>query len=615
MAAVALLMTACNNDDNISNDQPAEARGIPFTATLSNGGSATRALSEDGSNINAEWAVDEQVAMVYQVGTETKVTPATVTEVNEGTASISATLDAGVTTGTDVTLIYPYSAVDLTTGANYGKVKTDVFAHQLGTIADISTNCDLRQGTGKLTLATGSATLKENVTMDSQIAIWKLSLQSGGSALSATKLDAYFGGMTASATPAGGTNEYYMAVPAGSTGLTILATNSDGTYIYNKASVTLAASTYYQSTVTLTKQTTKTIASDAGEVTLNDGDIVTGTGGANTQLKIANGATVTLAGLTNNSMSGNRERAAIECLGNATIILEGTNTLKGLWEMSAIYIPSGNTLTIRGGGTLIADNSGAYGAGIGGSFQNDCGNIVIEGGNITAKGSKGAGIGGGSNGHSCGTITISGGTITATGGGYGAGIGSGHEGSCGAITISGGTITATSDEYAAGIGSGENGSCGDITISGSAQVTATGGEYAAGIGSGDNGSCGDITISGGTITATGGNRAAGIGSGQNGKFTSISITSGITRVTATRSNDFGNLPIGRGFFDKGSGETTIKFDNVQIGHYEYDDDIDIWNFEWDNGEPTDNTTYGGLLLTVSPYGNEDGLTWTLTPAP
>ena len=657
MAAVALLMTACNNDDNISNDQPAEARGIPFTATISTGGSPTRALSgPDGSDvISATWATGDHVALVYKVGDATKVTDATVKAVDNGSgqkmATLTAMLDENVTTGTDVTLIYPYSAVDLTTGANYGKVKTDVFAHQLGTIADISTNCDLRQGTGKLTLATGSATLKENVTMDSQIAIWNLSLQSGGSALSATKLNAYFGGMTASATVTGGTNEYYMAVPAGKTGLTFIATAADGSYIYNStASVTLAASTYYQSTVTLTKQTTKTIASDAGEVTLNDGDIVTGTGGANTQLKIANGATVTLAGLTNNSMSGNHERAAIECLGNATIILEGTNTLKGLWEMSAIYIPSGNTLTIRGGGTLIADNSGAYGAGIGGSFQNDCGNIVIEGGNITAKGSTGAGIGGGSNGHSCGTITISGGTITATGGDNAAGIGSGQNGSCGAITISGGTINATGGDFAAGIGSGyaygNPNTCGDITISGSAQVTATGGNRAAGIGSGNadnakntcgnitisggtvkavgktcaagigtgsgyednNGVCGAITISGGIVEATGGDDAAGIGSGCHGKFTSISITSGITSVTATRSNDFCNAPIGKGEGDQGSGAVTFG------GVVMHNGTGDSRQSDWTNW-PEDGGPFGGIRVSASDYGSNNGRTWTLTPAP
>ena len=627
MAAVALLMTACGNDDIISNDQSAEARGIPFTATISTGGSPTRALSgPDGSNvISATWATGEHVALVYKVGDATKVTDATVTAVDNGSgqkmATLTATLDENVTTGTDVTLIYPYSAVDQTEGASYGKVKTDVFAHQLGTIADISTNCDLRQGTGKLTLATGSATLKENVTMDSQIAIWKLSLKKDATtALTATKLDAYFGGMTASATVTGGTSEYYMAVPAGSSGLTFIATATDGSYIYNStASVTLAASTYYQSTVTLKKQTTRTIASGDGEVTLNDGDVVTGTGGANTQLKIANGATVTLAGLTNNSITKNESIAGIECEGDATIILaDGSiNKLKGKRSRPAIYIHENKKLTIRGGGVLNADGDDA--AGIGGGYYANCGNIVIEGGNITAKGDgKAAGIGSGECGL-CGTITISGGTITATGGAYAAGIGSGHanqaKNTCGDITISGGIINATGGAYAAGIGSGhaheaEN-TCGAITISGGT-VTATGGRYAAGIGSGNGNNytqdsenftlyvsaCGAITISGGIVEATGGNDAAGIGSGCHGKFTSISITSGITSVTATRSNNYWNAPIGKGGEDQGSGAVTIG--GVTLSDAQT--------------QGTTNTTYGGINVAVSTYGSE-GLTWTLTLTP
>ena len=54
MAALALLMTACSTDD-ITTGQPAEnGKGIPFTATLSNGGSATRALSgPNSSNVSA----------------------------------------------------------------------------------------------------------------------------------------------------------------------------------------------------------------------------------------------------------------------------------------------------------------------------------------------------------------------------------------------------------------------------------------------------------------------------------------------------------------------------------------------------------------------------------
>ena len=352
MAVLGLLtVTACSTDDNTSGGDssigvPVLSSCIPFSATISaaGAGSRTRALSGPDATTNvitATWAVNEQVAMVYKVGSETKVTPATVSAVSDGTdgkaagtATITATLDGGVTTGTPVTLVYPYSAVE-TSGDNIGQVKSDVFAHQDGTIAGISANCDLRQATGTITLATSPASLSSNVSMDSQIAIWKLSLKKDAS--------------------------------------TALASDGTDSYIYNKASVTLAASTYYQSEVTLTKQTTHTITTGTEALELIDGDVVTGTGGENTQLKIADRATVTIKDLNVTTMSGNQKRAAIECLGNATIIISGTNNLKGLWEMPAVYIPKDKTLTIRGGGTLIADNSGAAGAGIGGSYRSDCG--------------------------------------------------------------------------------------------------------------------------------------------------------------------------------------------------------------------------------------------------
>ena len=638
MAVLGLLtVTACSTDDNTSGGDssigvPVQSRGIPFSATISaaGAGSRTRALSGPDATTNvitATWAVNEQVAMVYKVGSETKVTKATVSAVSDGTdgkaagtATITATLDEGVTTDTPVTLVYPYSAVE-TSGDNIGQVKSDVFAHQDGTIAGISANCDLRQATGTITLATSPASLSSNVSMDSQIAIWKLSLKKDAStALDATKLDIYFGGKTASATPAS-TSTLFMAVPAGTTGLTIIASDGTDSYIYNKASVTLAASTYYQSEVTLAKQTTRSITNSDGEVTLNDGDVVTGTGGTSTKLKIAAGATVTLAGVTNISNTG-YEIAGIQCEGDATIILADgtTNNFKGYGFISAIHIPKDKTLTIRGGGTLVADNSGAGGAGIGGGYWSDCGNIVIEGGNITAKGGSGAGIGGGDNKHSCGTITITGGTITATGASYAAGIGSGEQGSCGNISISGSAqVTATGGTYAAGIGSGHayqaTNTCGNISFSGSAQVTATGGQYAAGIGSGNGNndgsniyvsSCDAISITGGTIEARGGNDAAGIGSGCNGKFTSISITKDITRVTATRSNNYWNAPIGKGDNDQGSGAVTFG------GVVMHNGTGDASQSNWANW-PEDVGPFGGIKVSASDYGS-NGKTWTLTPS-
>ena len=225
-----------------------------------------------------------------------------------------------------------------------------------------------------------------------------------------------------------------------------------------------------------------------------DGETLTGTLNGSTQpykISIADGATVTLDGITINGTTGKSYNwAGITCVGDATIILKDgtTNTVKGFnSEYSGIFVPKDKTLTIKGEtegtGKLIASSNGD-GAGIGGG----------DGYSSTAK--------------NCGNIVIQGGVITATGGSNSAGIGSGGYGSCGDITISGGTVTATGGEMSAAIGSGYgSASCGKITITdGVTSVTATKGSYSPNsIGAGDYGStCGTVTIGGnvGVITVS-----------------------------------------------------------------------------------------------------------------
>ena len=247
----------------------------------------------------------------------------------------------------------------------------------------------------------------------------------------------------------------------------------------------------------------------SSDYTAADGETLYGTLAGNYKISIAAGATVTLKDVT---IDGSGNYAGINCMGDATIILDGTNNVKGYSsDYPGIYVPRYKTLTILGTGSLTAIGNGC-GAGIGGSSNAYCGNIVIEGGTITATaGEYAAGIGGGGFGD-CGNITISGGTVTAisggtvtaTGGDKAAGIGSGSTGSCGSITISGGTVTATGGDEAAGIGTGSYGSCGNITINeGVTSVTATKGFDAYNsIGAGYHGSCGTVTIGGnvGTIS-------------------------------------------------------------------------------------------------------------------
>ena len=136
------------------------------------------------------------------------------------------------------------------------------------------------------------------------------------------------------------------------------------------------------------------LATVATPYTAKNGEILTGKlggGAANTgNVKIEAGATVVLHNveITSVNTDGGKQYAGIDCEGNATIILSGTNKVKGgASNRSAIYIPKDKTLTLRGSGLLEAtgtENGAAIGGGYNYTNHDDCGNIVIEGGHISA---------------------------------------------------------------------------------------------------------------------------------------------------------------------------------------------------------------------------------------
>jgi len=264
IAALSLLMAACSSNDDITSGQVSTTgRGIPFTATVSRDGNTTRTvLTEDATNgtIAAAWETGDELALVYQVGSVTKVTKATVTAQSDKTATITATLDEGVTEGTAVTLIYPYDAViSDSEDPKYGTVSYGDLTVQEGTLASIAEKYAICQGDGTLTIASGAASLKADVTMASQIAIWKLSLTDGTNAIKATQVNIDKGKdeQMAMVMPKEGTfSEFYVAVPAVSNGTINIsaATTSEGDYTYTKTGVTLEAGKYYQSTVTMERE-------------------------------------------------------------------------------------------------------------------------------------------------------------------------------------------------------------------------------------------------------------------------------------------------------------------------------------------------------------------------
>ena len=207
------------------------------------------------------------------------------------------------------------------------------------------------------------------------------------------------------------------------------------------------------------------------EYVVKETERLTGTLGTNLKISVADKTILILEDVDINGKgawtTGNY--AGINCLGDAKIILEGENTVKGFYERyPGIHIPVKKTLTIDEGvlGGELTVSSNGRSAGIGAGSAESCGNITIEGGSIIATGGTNAAGIGGAREHDCGTITIKDGTITATGGFGAAGIGGGCGGDPGAIIISGGVVIANGGENAAAIGSGSTwlSGCKDITI-------------------------------------------------------------------------------------------------------------------------------------------------------
>jgi hypothetical protein len=272
MAALALMTAACSNDDNdiqTPAEQPAKSEGIPFTATISLGESAsTRALTENGTTIEATWATGEKVALIYKVSATTYLKEAEVTPQGDGTATISTTLDGSPVDDTDVTIVYPASAVDESTK----DVKTNLLASQNGLLTgtgSIAEKYELRKTTtpAKLKIDGTTASLKGTVALTNLNAIFKFTLQDlSAAAKSATefKVSANSGYVITTVTPGSASDVLYVALPA----------MGDGTYWFNAtidnkpyiAKATMAAATvagkYYQTTVKM---------ATIGDVILSDG--------------------------------------------------------------------------------------------------------------------------------------------------------------------------------------------------------------------------------------------------------------------------------------------------------------------------------------------------------
>lgn len=536
IAVMAIVMVACDDINEVPQDPQEQVSGkIHFTATINTQDPSTRALSFEAGVLNANWKVGEEIALIY--GSNPKVKDkARVTSVSNGKATVECDLSGTPQSGDIISFYYPYASV-IEKNGSYVFDETLIY-NQDGTMDYISEKLDWRQATGSLSINGNKATLQDDVDMSkSEVAIWKLSLENLQNTLNAKSFSVYVGfGLTANITKAGST--YYVALLPFSNKVVELwaGTNENpNAYLFEKEGVTLAANTFYESTVQLGKviNFNKLLA----DYTMQDTEILWCAAGetqeAFIKVSIADGATISLKNvLVEGPDDNNHKWAGLTCLGNATIfILSGQSNVIGYNNhYPGIFIPEGYTLTIKGmkehSSLTCQSNGNAPGIGsvrgyVSTTDSNDntpyisSGNIIIKSGHIIAIGGNGCPGIGNTVKTSCGNITIENGVVEAStilkSGGAGIG-GCYGQGKCGNITILGGTVTAIGSEEGPGIGAGCHDTfqseedkyniCGNITISGG-QVTATGGDYGAGIGCGKMYSkCGDITIGSDVLKVT-----------------------------------------------------------------------------------------------------------------
>lgn len=257
MAALALVMAACSKNDIANEDGK-----IPFSATIAapnNDPSTKTTYTESGTSINVAWKSGDQIALVHG-GVKDVVTVGTPNP--DGSAPITGDITVGAD-NEDIVLVYPADLVASATGGTAYTDNTDVtnkFKTQAGTLDYIQNNLDIRKGTGKLAVSGASASLKANVSMASQIAIWKLTMTGGGGMIMAQKVTVKVGGnKVAEASTSGAYFAYpidiYLALNPATMGTGTLRIEADefGTiYYYQKdGGVSLTAGKFYQSAVEL----------------------------------------------------------------------------------------------------------------------------------------------------------------------------------------------------------------------------------------------------------------------------------------------------------------------------------------------------------------------------
>ena len=264
--AMALTIVACNKIDVTVLELAEEDNSITITAQLAPKTPISKAVSDAGDGtISVSWAVNEHIAVLYEVSSEKKVADATITAVNAGVATISFSVAGGTAENTPCTLVYPLSAAK----ADHSGVKAyaDLLAVQDGSL---NAKLDVRVGAGTIQVATPGLTVTTQPAP--QFALFKFTLTKDGSTAINAKGFAVKNGSDAVITtvapkyPTTSFSSVYVALPAAAASTAYKFVANDGSKKYTKSiSSTSAISNgvFYQTTLNMGAGTTASAVSKA----------------------------------------------------------------------------------------------------------------------------------------------------------------------------------------------------------------------------------------------------------------------------------------------------------------------------------------------------------------
>ena len=242
---IGAAITSCSKSDDTPTPEPQPVGPTTYTMTIKATKAAdakTRALSLNGSTLNATWATGEKV-YVYNKTKSTDLGGYLEAQGNGASTTLMGTLTGTINTDDELTL----------------KFCSPSYATQDGTLEYIATNCDY--ATAPVTVAnvtSGKITTTGDASFTNQQAIVKFTLNDAwGNPINAKSLKISAEGLKTSGTttgdititPASSRNVYYAALSGiSSTAVTLTAivgNTETSTHIYQKANVTFDNGQYY----------------------------------------------------------------------------------------------------------------------------------------------------------------------------------------------------------------------------------------------------------------------------------------------------------------------------------------------------------------------------------